>query len=110
MFRRLGAVLALGLALSACQTVAPNTLSAVDTANLRFASLEVNASAPARINWSAAEDDYLRGRGLSQTDPALVKTSEAQAYLRGRAGERLKAALNRVLAQRPAGARPRVSS
>lgn len=106
MLRFIGAALALGLGLSACQTVAPNTLSAVDTASLRFTSLEVNASAPAHINWSEAEDEYLRARGLSQTDPALVKTPEAQAYLRSRAGERLKAALQRVLANRPAGARP----
>ncbi|MGX5773277.1 hypothetical protein [Methylorubrum zatmanii] len=97
-------VLALGL--SACTTVAPNTLSPQDTANLRFTSVEVRVPPQTPIRWSSAEDDYLRARGLSLTDPALAATPEARAHLRDLAASRLKRALERVIARRPQGTRP----
>ncbi len=106
MFRPLAAALLLSLGLAACTTIAPNTLSAVETANLRFTSLEVAVPEATRIAWSSAEDDYLRGRGLSMTDPALTKTPEARGHLRDLAASRLRAALERVTAKRQAGDRP----
>lgn len=107
MFRRpTFAALLLALGLSACTTVAPNTLSPQETANLRFTSLEVRVPPEAAIRWSAAEDDYLRARGLSQTDPALTATPAARAHLRDLAASRLKRALERVTAARPEGTRP----
>ncbi len=105
MYRSL-AVLLLALTLSACNTVAPSTLSAVETADLRFTSLQVVVPEATPIAWSSAEDDYLRGRGLSTTDPALVATPEARGYLRDLAGRRLRTALERVTAKRQSGARP----
>ena len=99
------AILLVGLGLSACKTIAPNTLSAADTANLRFTSVEVRAPETAKVRWSSAEDDYLKGRGLSMTDPALTKTPEARAHVHGQAAERLKAALERVVAGRIGGTR-----
>ncbi|MGE7417255.1 hypothetical protein [Methylobacterium tarhaniae] len=93
------------LCVAACNTVAPNRLSLADTAQLRFTGIEVR-TAGAAINWTAAEDDYLRRRNLSLTDPALVRTPEAQGHIRDLAARRLKAALERVLASRPEGARP----
>ncbi|KMO35966.1 hypothetical protein VQ02_16380 [Methylobacterium variabile] len=98
------AVLA-GLCVAACNTVAPNRLSLADTAQLRFNGIEVR-TAGAAINWTSAEDDYLRSRNLSLTNPALVQTPEAQGYIRDLAGRRLKAALERALASRPEGVRP----
>lgn len=107
MFRRsIPAALLLALGLSACVTVAPNTLSPQETANLNFSSLEVRVPPQTPIAWSAAEDDYLRARGLSQTDPALTATPEARARLRDLAASRLKRALERVMARRTQGARP----
>lgn len=96
----------LALVLSACHTVAPNTLSPQETANLRFTGLEVHVPPDAAIRWSSAEDDYLRSRKLSPTDPALAATPEARAYLRDLAARRLKRALERVIASRPEGSRP----
>ncbi|KMO11297.1 hypothetical protein SQ03_27485 [Methylobacterium platani JCM 14648] len=98
------AVLA-SLCVAACNTVAPNRLSLADTAQLRFTGIEVR-TAGAAINWTGAEDEYLRSRNLSLTDPALVRTPEAQGYIRDLAGRRLKAAVERALASRPDGARP----
>ncbi|MDV2984980.1 UNVERIFIED_CONTAM: hypothetical protein Q9R58_11725 [Methylobacteriaceae bacterium AG10] len=100
------AALFLALGVSACATVAPNTLSPQETADLRFTSLEVQVPPEASIRWSSAEDDYLRSRGLSLTDPALVATPEARAYLRDLVARRLKHALERVIARRPEGSRP----
>jgi hypothetical protein len=106
MFRRpTFAALVLALGLSACTTVAPNTLSPQETANLHFSSLEVRVPPQTPIAWSAAEDDYLRARGLSQTNPALTATPEARAHLRDLAASRFKRALERVTARRPHGAR-----
>ncbi|MBK3395720.1 MULTISPECIES: hypothetical protein [Methylobacterium] len=98
------AVLA-SLCVAACNTVAPNRLSLADTASLRFAAIDVRSTGAA-IDWTSAEDEYLRGRNLSLTDPALVRTPEAQGFIRDLAARRLKAALERALAARPEGARP----
>ncbi|BCM83208.1 hypothetical protein [Methylobacterium indicum] len=98
------AVLA-ALCVAACNTVAPNRLSLADTAQLRFTAIEVRSTGAA-INWTSAEDDYLRSRNLSLTDPALVRTPEAQGFIRDLAARRLQAALERALAARPEGARP----
>lgn len=106
MFRLSLAVLLLAVGLSACATVTPNTLSPQEAADLKITSLEVVIPPEARIDWSSAEDDYLRGRKLSQTDPALAATPDAQAHLRSLATARLKAKLERVIAQRPPGTRP----
>ena len=104
---RLSWVLAVLAALSvaACSTVAPNRLSPSDTAQLRFIGIEVRTGGAA-VNWGDAEDAYLKSRNLPQTDPALVQTPEAQGFIRGMAGQRLRAALERALATRPEGARP----
>ncbi|MCF4129383.1 hypothetical protein [Methylobacterium sp. SyP6R] len=93
------------LCVAACNTVAPNRLSLADTAQLRFTGIDVQTSGAA-INWTSAEDEYLRSRNLSLTDPALVQTPEARGYIRDLAARRLKAALERALASRPEGARP----
>ncbi|SFL40928.1 hypothetical protein [Methylorubrum salsuginis] len=106
MFRLSLAALLLAVGLSACATVAPNTLSPQETADLKFTSLEVVVPPETRIDWSSAEDDYLSERKLSRTDPALVVTPEARAHLRNLAAARLKAKLQRVIAERPAGTRP----
>lgn len=106
MLRSFCAVLLLSCGLGACTTVAPNRLSALETADLRFTSLEVRVPETAPIAWSSAEDDYLLARNLSQTDPALARTPEAKAYMRERAAARLKAALDRVVARRQSGTRP----
>lgn len=98
------AVLA-SLCVAACNTVAPNRLSLADTAQLRFTGIEVRTGGAA-VNWTDAEDAYLKSRNLSLTDPTLLQTPEAAAYIRGMAGQRLKAALERALASRPEGARP----
>ncbi len=98
------AVLA-SLCVAACNTVAPNRLSLADTAQLRFIGVEVRTDGAA-VNWTDAEDAYLKSRNLSLTDPTLLRTPEAAAYIRGMAGQRLKAAVERVLASRPEGARP----
>ena len=98
------AVLA-SLCVAACSAVTPNRLSLADTARLRFTGIEVRTGGAA-INWTSAEDDYLRSRNLSLTDPALVQTPEAQGHIRDLAGQRLKAALEWALAARPEGARP----
>ncbi|TGE00127.1 hypothetical protein [Methylobacterium nonmethylotrophicum] len=98
------AVLA-ALSVAACNTVAPNRLSLADTAQLRFTGIEVRTGGAA-VNWGDAEAAYLQSRNLPQTDPALVRTPEAQDFIRGMAGQRLKAALERALASRPEGARP----
>lgn len=93
------------LCVAACNTVAPNRLSLADTAQLRFTGIEVR-TAGAAVNWTDAEDAYLKSRNLSLTDPTLLRTPEAAAYIRAMAGQRLKAALERALASRPEGARP----
>lgn len=99
------AVLA-SLCVAACNTVAPNRLSLADTAQLRFTGVEVQTTGAA-VNWTDAEDAYLKSRNLSLTDPTLLQTPEAAAYIRGMAGQRLKAAIERALASRPeARARP----
>ncbi len=98
------AVLA-SLCVAACNTVAPNRLSLADTGQLRFTGIEVRTTGAA-INWTSAEDEYLRSRNLSLTDPALVRTPEAQGYIRDLAARRLKAALERALASRQEGVRP----
>jgi hypothetical protein len=59
-----------------------------------------------KIAWTSAEDDYLKSRNLSLTDPAMTKTPEARAYLDEQAARKLKAALERALAKRPPGSRP----
>ncbi len=107
MFRfPLAAALLLAVGLSACVTVTPNTLSPQEAADLKVVGLEVVVPPEARIDWSSAEDDYLRDRKLSQTDPALTATPEARAHLRSLATARLKAKLVRVIAERPPGTRP----
>ncbi|AWN46680.1 hypothetical protein DK419_10445 [Methylobacterium terrae] len=93
------------LCVAACNTVAPNRLSLADTAQLRFTGIEVR-TAGATLNWSEGEDEYLRSRNLSLTNPALVQTPEARAAIRDRAGQRLETALERALASRPEGTRP----
>ncbi|WP_342150484.1 hypothetical protein [Methylorubrum sp. SB2] len=106
MFRLSLAALLLTVGLSACATIAPNILSPQDTADLKFTSLEVVVPPETRIDWTSAEDEYLSERKLSRTDPALVATPEARAHLRNLAAARLKAKLERVIAERPAGTRP----
>jgi hypothetical protein len=106
MFRLSLAALLLAVGLSACVTVTPNTLSPQEAADLKVTSLEVVVPPEARIDWSSAEDDYLRSRNLSQTDPALVASPDARSHLRNLAASRLKAKLDRVIAQRPPGTRP----
>jgi len=106
MFRLSLAALLLAVGLSACATIAPNTLSPQETADLKFTSLKVVVPPEARIDWSSAEDDYLSERKLSRTDPALVATPEARAHLRNLAAARLRAKLERMIAERPAGTRP----
>ncbi len=101
----LGIVALIGLCQTACTTIAPNSLSASETAALRFTSVEVRAPESAKVAWTSAEDDYLKGRGLSMTDPALVRTPEARAYVNEQAAKRLKAALERVTAGRIGGTR-----
>lgn len=90
---------------AACTTVAPNRLSLADTAQLRFTGVEVRTNGAA-VNWTDAEDAYLKSRNLSLTDPSLLQTPEAAAYIRGMAGQRLKAAVERALASRLEGTRP----
>lgn len=107
MFRLpLVAALLLAVALSACVTVTPNTLSPQEAADLKVTGVEIVIPPETPIDWSSAEDDYLRGRKLSLTDPALVATPDTRAYLRHLATGRLKAKLDHVIAQRPAGTRP----
>lgn len=99
---RVIAVLA-SLCVAACNTVAPNRLALADTAQLHFTGIEVRTGGAA-VNWTDAEDAYLKSRNLSLTDPTLLRTPEAAAYIRGMAGQCLKAALERALASRPKGA------
>ncbi len=106
MFRLSLAALLLAVGLSACVTVTPNTLSPQEAADLKVTSLEIVIPPEARIDWSSAEDDYLRSRNLSQTDPALVASPDARTHLRNLVTARLKAKLDRVIAQRPPGTRP----
>lgn len=101
----LAVLLLLGLCSSGCTTIAPHGLSAADTASFRVTSIDVSAQS-ASIRWTAAEDEYLRSRNLSQTDPALVQTPEARNHIADLAARRLKAALERRLAARATGTRP----
>lgn len=105
---RIAAALVLGLSfgLSACVTPAPNRLSAVETAELRFTSLDVRVPETAPVTWGAAEEEYARAHGLSPNDPAVAATPAGRAFIRDLAARRLRARLERVTAKRPPGTRP----
>ncbi|MDP4026423.1 hypothetical protein Q8W71_27745 [Methylobacterium sp. NEAU 140] len=101
-----GIVSLVALFLGACNTVAPNRLSASETADLRFTALDVQMPETARLRWSGGEAAYLRARGIDSNDPALIATPQARAAIRDIAAERVKAVLQRALASRPEGTRP----
>jgi len=98
--------LGLGFGVSGCVTPAPNRLSSVETAELRFTSLDVRVPETAPIVWGTAEADYARANGLSPNDPAVAATPAGRAFVRDLVACRLKTKLERVLAKRPVGTRP----
>jgi hypothetical protein len=102
----LALLLSLGLGLSGCVTPAPNRLSALETAELRFASLDVRVPETAPIVWGAAEEDYARAHGLAPNDPAVAATPAGRAFVRDLTARRLRAKLELVTAKRPPGTRP----
>lgn len=102
----LALLLSLGLGLSGCVTPAPNGLSALETAELRFASLDVRVPETAPIVWGAAEEDYARAHGLAPNDPAVAATPAGRAFVRDLTARRLRAKLELVTAKRPPGTRP----
>lgn len=106
MLRIITAAMLLGLSLAACNTGAPNRLSALETADLRFTSLEIRTPDTARISWSEVEDQFRRSRGLGALVPLGAAASEARAFVQDRVALRMKAVLDRVIAKRAAGSRP----
>lgn len=100
------AVLLVGLGLAGCVTPAPNRLSALETADLRFTSLDVRVPETAPVEWGSAEEEYARSHGLSPNDPAVAATPAGRAFVRDSVARRLKAKLERVAALRPPGTRP----
>ena len=82
MLRAIGLTLLLALSVSACNTVTPNTLSATDTADLRFTSVEVKFPETAPLRWSAGDYEYMRARGIDTNDPAVIETPEARIAIR----------------------------
>lgn len=99
-------IVLVGLGLSGCVSIAPNQLSVADMATLQFTSVEVRVPETAKIGWSAMEDEYVQSRGYTVGDPAPLRTPDARSYINEQASRRLKAALERAVAERQGGTWP----
>ncbi|MFC5553047.1 hypothetical protein [Methylobacterium iners] len=93
------------LLLGGCLASTTNTLSSVETADLRFTSIEVRVPPETQIDWTEAVDAYRVRRAQAAQEASPATPAEIRAHVDAVASARLRAALERSLAERPQGSR-----
>ena len=105
-FVRLSLAACVALMLASCVTVS-NSLTADDIKSLRYTGTTVSFDPQVAIWWGDGERAYAGSKGLSDAQAAdAIKTPEGKAYMHGQIASRVKAAMDRHMPEKLAGARP----
>jgi hypothetical protein len=99
------AALGAGL-LTACATVAPNTLSPQEIAGLKLTAVAVTFKPDAQIQWDDGLRLYAESKGLNYLQLPAGVTPEEQAFMRDALTRKLKGAMTKDVGATLHGSRP----
>jgi hypothetical protein len=106
MIMRIAGLAVAAVAVVGCATVS-NTLSVDDVKGFKLASVDVSFAPDAHIWWGDAERAYASTQGVNITQSeSLANTPEAKAFVRARAAEKVRAAMQKHLGGELTGGRP----